>query len=77
MEYLAYWYEENIPILDRAIGSNNWAVSGKRTAHGNPILANDPHLGLNLPNIWYVMQLSGPDKKNKDKGKPRGTRENI
>ncbi len=27
---------------------------------GNPILANDPHLGLNLPSIWFVMQLSTP-----------------
>ena len=42
-------------------GSNNWAVSGKKSYSGNPILANDPHLGLNLPSIWYVMQLSTPE----------------
>jgi penicillin G amidase len=41
-------------------GSNNWAVSGKKTASGAPILCNDPHLGLNLPSIWYEMQLSTP-----------------
>ena len=41
-------------------GSNNWAVSGARSVTGNPILANDPHLGLNLPSIWFVMQLSTP-----------------
>ncbi|MBN4070723.1 penicillin acylase family protein [Olleya sp. AH-315-F22] len=41
-------------------GSNNWAVSGEKSYSGNPILANDPHLGLNLPSIWYVMQLSTP-----------------
>lgn len=41
-------------------GSNNWAVSGAKSATGNPILANDPHLGLNLPSIWFVMQLSTP-----------------
>ena len=41
-------------------GSNNWAVSGERSVTGNPILANDPHLGLNLPSIWFVMQLSTP-----------------
>ncbi|REE24495.1 penicillin amidase [Winogradskyella pacifica] len=42
-------------------GSNNWAVSGKKSTTGNAILANDPHLGLNLPSIWFVMQLSTPD----------------
>lgn len=42
-------------------GSNNWAVSGAKSSTGNPILANDPHLGLNLPSIWLVMQLSTPD----------------
>lgn len=41
-------------------GSNNWAVSGAKTASGYPILANDPHLGLNLPSIWYEVQLSAP-----------------
>ncbi len=45
---------------DAANGSNNWAVSGKRTKAGAPILCNDPHLGLNLPAIWYEMQLSTP-----------------
>ena len=42
-------------------GSNNWAIAGSKSASGNPILANDPHLGLNLPSIWYVMQLSTPN----------------
>lgn len=42
-------------------GSNNWAISGEKSYSGNPILANDPHLGLNLPAIWFVMQLSTPD----------------
>lgn len=42
-------------------GSNNWAVSGAKSATGNPILANDPHLSLNLPSIWFVMQLSTPN----------------
>lgn len=42
-------------------GSNNWAVSGAKSVTGNPILANDPHLGLNLPAIWFVMQLSTPE----------------
>ena len=43
-------------------GSNNWAVSPKKSYSGNPILANDPHLGLNLPSIWFVMQLSSPNQ---------------
>jgi penicillin amidase len=42
-------------------GSNNWAISGSKSYSGNPILANDPHLGLNLPSIWFVMQLSTPN----------------
>ncbi|WP_370102526.1 penicillin acylase family protein [Xanthomarina gelatinilytica] len=42
-------------------GSNNWAVSGNKSYSGNPILANDPHLGLNLPSIWFVMQLATPE----------------
>ncbi len=41
-------------------GSNNWAVSGKKTKSGSPILCNDPHLGLNLPSLWYEMQISTP-----------------
>ncbi len=42
-------------------GSNNWAVAGKKTANGFPILANDPHLGLTLPNIWYEMEIHTPE----------------
>ena len=42
-------------------GSNNWAVSGKKTKAGAPILCNDPHLELSLPSIWYEMQISTPN----------------
>lgn len=45
---------------DRSNGSNNWAVAGSKTASGAPILANDPHLGLTLPSIWYEMQITTP-----------------
>lgn len=34
-------------------GSNSWAVHGSRTATGKPMLANDTHLGLPLPSLWY------------------------
>eukprot|EP00388_Colpodella_angusta_P006881 GDKJ01019930.1.p1 GENE.GDKJ01019930.1~~GDKJ01019930.1.p1 ORF type:complete len:814 (+),score=94.79 GDKJ01019930.1:6779-9220(+) len=46
---------------DKGIGSNNWAVSGSKSASGLPLLANDPHLTLSLPSIWYQMQLVGPN----------------
>lgn len=49
------------PVEDEdMLGSNNWAVSGARTSTGTPMLANDPHLGLNLPSLWYEVQLSIP-----------------
>jgi penicillin G amidase len=40
-------------------GSNNWVVHGSRTATGLPLLANDMHLGLNMPSIWYENGLHG------------------
>jgi penicillin amidase len=40
--------------------SNNWVVSGKKTASGKPLLANDPHLALSVPPIWYLIHLSAP-----------------
>ncbi len=39
--------------------SNNWAVHGSRTAAGSPLLANDMHLQLAIPSVWYEMHLSG------------------
>ncbi len=43
------------------LGSNNWAVHGSRTATGKPILCNDPHLMLNLPSVWFELQISTPE----------------
>lgn len=43
------------------IGSNNWAVSGRLTETGYPILCGDPHLSLSLPSIWYEIQLACPE----------------
>jgi penicillin amidase len=41
-------------------GSNNWVIAGNKSATGYPILANDPHLNLTFPSIWYQIQLSSP-----------------
>jgi penicillin G amidase len=40
--------------------SNNWVVSGKHTASGKPLLANDPHLAASAPSIWHMVHLSAP-----------------
>ena len=54
-------------LLDRAppsgiegTGSNNWVLSGARTTTGTPLLANDPHLGLSTPALWYFARLKAP-----------------
>jgi len=41
-------------------GSNNWVISGQKSATEYPMLANDPHLALNLPSIWFEIQLVAP-----------------
>jgi penicillin amidase len=41
------------------VGSNNWVVAGSRTDTGKPYLANDPHLRIGFPSIWYEMHLEG------------------
>jgi penicillin G amidase len=40
------------------IGSNNWVIDGSRTGTGKPLLANDPHLGLSAPSVWYFAHMS-------------------
>jgi penicillin G amidase len=42
------------------LGSNNWVVSGAHTATGKPLLANDTHLELMMPSIWYEVHLTAP-----------------
>ncbi len=44
----------------KGIGSNNWAIANTKSLSGLPILANDPHLTLNLPSIWFEIQLVAP-----------------
>lgn len=48
-------------------GSNNWAVAGRLTAHGGALLANDMHLGLRVPNIWYRATLVFPDSRSRER----------
>jgi penicillin G amidase len=43
-------------------GSNNWVVSGELTESGKPLLADDPHLGLSTPSVWYQMHLQSPEQ---------------
>jgi penicillin amidase len=50
-------FDEDVPAL---LGSNNWVVSGAHTSSGKPLLANDPHLGLGVPCIWYMIHLEAP-----------------
>ena len=47
-------------------GSNNWVVSGTHSSSGKPLLANDPHLGLSSPAIWYFAGLHTPAGKASD-----------
>ena len=49
-----------VPGGKDSIGSNNWALNGKLTSSGKPLLANDPHLGLSTPAIWYMAHLEAP-----------------
>jgi penicillin amidase len=41
-------------------GSNAWAIAGRRTASGKPLLAGDPHIGFSAPSVWYEAHLSAP-----------------
>ena len=55
-------YMEAIPPIfkslgENGIGSNNWAVNGSKTSTGNPLLAGDPHLGHQIPSVWYEVHL--------------------
>lgn len=52
--------EESKNEIRQGLGSNNWVVSGAHTATGKPLLANDTHLELSIPPIWYEMHLTSP-----------------
>ena len=49
-----------LPSAGGFSGSNSWVVDGTRSVTGKPLLANDPHLGLTAPSVWYLAHLSWP-----------------
>lgn len=51
-----------VMLLDRRppIGSNEWAAGSAHTATGRALLANDPHLRLSIPGVWYLVDLQAP-----------------
>src|ERR1700760_367570 len=64
------WRGEGLPLVEQidavrralglateASGSNNWAVSGARSATGMPLIAGDPHLPASMPGLWYEVEL--------------------
>jgi penicillin amidase len=51
----------NGPFLPKMGGSNNWSVAANLMKEKSAVLCNDPHLGLNMPNIWYENHLISPD----------------
>ena len=59
---------------DQVFGSNNWVVGGALTEHGSAILADDMHLGLNVPNIWYRAgwRIPGTDRYMRGASLPGG-----
>ena len=60
---------EVIGTLGRAM-SNNWAVDGQKSTTGKPLLANDPHLPLAMPSIWWEFHVDSPDVKAAGVGSP-------
>ncbi len=48
-------------LKDDDSGSNSWAVHGSRTASGKPLVAGDPHRGLDTPNVYYQNHIACPD----------------
>jgi penicillin G amidase len=53
---------EQIGLAGAAGGSNNWAVSGERSATGGPLIAGDPHLPTGMPGIWHQVSLEFGDR---------------
>jgi penicillin G amidase len=54
------WLRQSQRDIRHSLGSNNWVVSGAHTATGKPLLANDTHLELSIPPIWYEIHVTAP-----------------
>jgi penicillin amidase len=54
-------WEKTAEHGEAVLGSNNWAVSGRLTSTGRALIANDMHLTVRVPNIWYRAVLEWPD----------------
>jgi penicillin amidase len=54
------WLSGSAHDIRGTLGSNNWVVSGAHTATGKPLLANDTHLELTIPPIWYEVHITAP-----------------
>lgn len=69
IDLLNQFYSSNIKarqflgISESYSGSNSWAISGKLSKNGKPILANDPHLMYSVPSKWYLVSLNSPALK--------------
>jgi len=50
---------QGLGLGGRGVGSNAWVVSGQHSAGGGALLANDPHLNLQIPSLWYVVSAQG------------------
>ena len=48
-------------LKETDVGSNSWVLAGGRTASGKPLMAGDPHRGLDVPNVYYQNHVSCPD----------------
>ncbi len=59
-ESVETYLEESQSEIRQGLGSNNWVVSGAHTVTGKPLLANDTHLELSIPSIWYEIHLTAP-----------------
>ena len=51
--------KETVGVVGIGLGSNNWVVDGSKSITGKPLLADDPHLGVGMPAVWYEVHLCG------------------
>ena len=57
---VAHQLTDLVGFAGSGFGSNSWVISGEKSVTGKPMLANDPHLTLQCPSLWYEIHLSAP-----------------